>query len=257
MGDNKRVSWTQSDSKKKLTPVLIAGAVFAGLMLIGVIANVIRGNYIAIPLVITVVLLATGVVWVGVWLNRRRIQLLFRSPTPDRLIENYHATLAQAKVRKIPYADAAAAHLSAIAAIVYGQFDRARQELATVDWDDTPAMYRRNRLYALALIALLEKQDETRALNLASDAGGLQDDGGTESPSILADAIFVATGDAGADVIKRSERSANRGAGALSALSAWALSLYAGRTGQAEAAERYRAQAREAAPHFVGLKTQA
>src|ERR1700691_2529378 len=99
---------------------------------------------------------------------------MFRNPTPDRLIENYHATLLNARARKIPHADAAAAHLSALAATVYGQYDRAREELAAVDWDQAPAMYRGHRLHMLALIALLEKRDAAAALQLAAEAQALE-----------------------------------------------------------------------------------
>lgn len=228
---------------------------FAAVMVTGVVANVVRGNYLAIPLVCSALLLAVAVVWAGIWLNRRRIQLMFRNPTPDRLIESYHATLLQARARKIPNADAAAAHLSALAATVYGQFDRAREELAAVDWEDTPAMYRRNRLYTLGLIALLEKHDEAGALRMAAEARALEGSDPAEARSILADVIQVATGECDAESVKRTERAAARKVGALPALSAWALSRQFDRAGQQAEAAQYRGQAREAAPHFVGLAT--
>ena len=95
---------------------------------------------------------------------------------------------------KIAHADAAAAHLSALAATIYGQFDRAREELAAVDWDKTPAMYRGHRLHVLALIALLEKQDAAEALRLAAEARALEQTDPAGSLPILHDAILVAAG---------------------------------------------------------------
>jgi hypothetical protein len=242
-----------SSSKKQLILFSIAGGLFTALILTGIVGNVVRGNYMAIPVVGGVLLLAVGVIWLGIWLNQRRIQIMFRSPTPDKLIANYHATLLQARARKIPHADAAAAHLSALAATVYGQFDLARQELAAVDWDDAPAMYRGHRLHMLALIALLEKHDTAGALRLAAEAQALERTDPAGSLPILHDAIVLAAGEHDDETVKRVKKAAERKVGALPALSSWALSLHFDRVAQAAEAARYRERVRAAAPYFVGL----
>ncbi len=242
-----------SSSKKQWILFATAGGLFAALILTGIVGNVVRGNFMAIPVVGAALLLAIGVIWLGIWLNQRRIQIMFRSPTPDKLVANYHATLLQARARKIPHADAAAAHLSALACTVYGQFDRAREELDAVDWDNAPAMYRGHRLHMLALIALLEKHDKTGALRLAAEAQALERTDPAGSLPILHDAILLAAQECDDDTVGRVKRAADRKAGALPALSAWALSLHFDRTGQAPEAAKYRERVRAAAPNFVGL----
>jgi hypothetical protein len=235
----------------------VAAGLFAALMLAGIGGNVARGNYMAIPLILSALVLAFLVIWLAVWLNQRRIQIMFRRPTPDRLIEHYHATLLQASARKIPNADAVAAHLSALAATIYGQYDRARDELAAVDWEKAPAMYQGHRLHMLALIALLEKRDSAAALRLAAEARALEGSDPAGGLPILHDAIVMAAGEGDADAVERLRRAAGRGTGAMAGLCAWALMLYFERRGQSavgrEDAARYRERAREAIPHFVGL----
>ena len=212
-----------------------------------------RGNYLAVPLVGGALLFAGVAIWLGIWLNHRRMQIMFRNPTPDKLIESYHATLLRARARKIPHADAATAQLSALAATVYGQFDRARDELDAVDWEKAPAMYQGHRLDVLALIALLEKHDQSGALRLVRESGALERTGAAGAPPILHNAILVATGECDAETVQRVEKAANRKVGALPAVSAWALAMRADLSGHAVEAGRYRDLARQAAPHFVGL----
>lgn len=197
-------------SGKQFLLMGVAAAMFAAVMLTGIVGNAVRGNYTAIPVVCSALLLALATVWLGIWLNQRRIQIMFRNPTPDRLIENYHATLLHARARKIANADAVAAHLSALAATIYGQFDRAREELAKVDWAKVPAMYQGHRLHVLALIALLEKHDNGEALRLAAEARGLERGDPAGSLPILHDAILVAAGESDDASVQRTERAAAR-----------------------------------------------
>ncbi len=235
-----------SSNTKQFTLIGIAAGLFASILIAGLAGNVARGNYLAVPAIGGALVFAAGAVWLGVWLNQRRIQLMFRRPTPDRLLEHYHAALIQARARKIPHADAATAQLCALAATVYGQYDLARQELAAADWDSAPTMYQGHRRDLLALIALLGKADVATARELAMTVP-------PEKPPILHNAVLVAIGEADAGAILRVERAAARNMGAIPAVCAWALSLYAERSGQADAAERYRVRAREAAPHFSAV----
>ena len=242
-----------SSNKKQFVLLGIAAGLFAAVMIAGVVGNMARGNYLAGPAVGLSLVFAGLLIWLGIWLNQRRIQIMFRRPTPDRLIEHYHAALLHARARKIPHADAAAAHLGALAATVYGQFDRAREELDGVDWDAAPAMYRGHRLHMLALIVLLEKHDNAEAVRLANEALALEQTDPAGGLPTLHSAILVAAGEGDVDAIKRIQRAANRNIGAIPAVCAWALSLYCGRNGQPSEAAGYRARALEAAPHFVGL----
>jgi hypothetical protein len=161
--------------------------------------------------------------------------------------------LLRAKARGIANADSAAAHLSALAATIYGQFDRAREELAAVDWDKAPAMYQGHRLHVLALIAILEKQDAGAALKLAAKAKALEQTDPAGSLPVLHDAIQVAAGAGDDAAVTRTEQGAGRKAGALPAICAWALWLHFYRLGQTAKADRYKERLRAAAPYFVGL----
>lgn len=222
----------------------IIGGVFVALLVAGIAGNVVRGNYLAIPIAFLVLTFALAVIWVSIWFNQRRIQNMFRQPTPDRLIEHYHSSQLRAQARNIPNADAAAADLAALAAAVYGQYDRAREELEKANWNAAAPMYRARRLDVLALMALLDEQDSAKATRLAAEARSLE-----QAPTPLRDAVMIATGEGDAQSLKRTHKVAGR-AGALGAVSAWALSLYCGRNGQVAQAGRYQKLASAAAPHF-------
>lgn len=246
-----------ASDKKQLTLVVIAAGLFAAVMLTGVVGNIVRGNYLAAPLIALALIAAFVLIWIAVRVNQRRIQMMFRQPTPDRVIDHYHATLVQARARKVPHAEATTAYLSALAATVYGQFDRAREELSAVEWEQVPPMYRGHRLHLLALMELLENHDAASALRLASEAQALERTDPAGGLQIFHDAIQVAAGEGDAEAVKRCQRTADRGAGAMPALCAWALSLYLERDGRSKEADRYRERVRETVPGFVGLKSRA
>ena len=64
------------------------------------------------------------VLWV-----RRKALLVFKHPTPDRAIALYHGFRFRA-----PHSKALLIYNSAFAAVLYGEFDRAREELASINW---------------------------------------------------------------------------------------------------------------------------
>jgi len=242
-----------ASGKKQLTLIAIAAVLFTAVMVTGIAGNVAHGNYLAIPVILSALLLTFAAIWLGFWINQQRVRLMFRDKTPDRVIANYHASLLRAKARGIANADAAAAHLCALAAIIYGQFDRARKELADVDWEKTPATYQAQRLHVLALIALLEKQDADAALQLSAEAVALEHTDPAGALPVLHDAIQVAAGAGDESALKRTEEGASRKAGPMPAICDWALWLHFYRLGQTTDADRYREQLRAAAPYFVGL----
>ncbi len=234
-------------ASKQFTLMGIAAALFTAVMVIGLAGNVVRGSYLALPIVGGVLVLVLLAGWAGVWANQRRIHLMFRQPTPDKLIANYHASLLQARARKIPHAVEACAWLSGLAAAMYGEFDRARQELVAGDWDGAPAAYRANRDCVLALIALLERPDRDKALRILGDAPVEQ------APGLFWTALRVAAGEADKAVIERAQKGAERAVGAIPALCAWGVALECQRRGQAKEASHYIELIRRAAPRFVGL----
>jgi hypothetical protein len=238
-----------SAGNKQMIALSIVGGVFVAMLVAGIAGNVVRGNYIAIPIAFLVLAFAIAAIWASIWFNQRRIQNMFRQPTPDRLIEHYHSSQLRAQARKIPNSDAAAADLAALAATVYGQFDRAREELAKANWEQASAMYRARRLDTLAVIALLEDEDKDEAIRLTDEARAVE-----PTTTSLRDAVEIAVGRGDEESLKRAQRSARRGAGAIAALNAWALSLYCGRNGQEAEAERYLKLAQGAAPHLAVLK---
>jgi hypothetical protein len=237
-----------SASNRQTIALAILGGVFAVVLVTGLAGSAARGKYIGIAMAFLVLAFTVTAIWVGIWFNQRRVQNLFRQPAPDRLIEHYHASVLRAQARKIPNADAAAADLAALAAAVYGQYDRAREELGRANWSQASPPYRARRLDVLALIAVLEEQDNAAASRLAHEARDLE-----SAPTPLRDAVLIAVGEGEAESLKRAQRVAGRGAGALAGLSAWALSLYCVRNGQDSEAERYRKIAKAAAPHLTSL----
>jgi hypothetical protein len=237
-----------SGGNRQTIAFAILGALFAVILVGGLAGSVARGKYIAILIAFVLLAFTVTTILVSIWFNQRRIQNLFRHPTPDRLIEHYHASLLRAQARKIPNADAAAADLAALAAAVYGQYDRAREELGRANWSQASALYRARRLDVLALIALVEERDNAAATRLAHEARELE-----SAPTPLRDAVRIAVGEGDDESLKRAQRVADRGAGALAGLSAWALSLYCARNGQDSEAQRYRKIATAAAPHLAAL----
>ena len=147
-----------SASNKQTIALVILGAVFAVVLVAGFAGSVARRQYIGIAIAFLLLGFTAAVIWVGIWFNQRRVQNMFRHPTPERLIEHYHASVLRAQARKIPNADAAAADLAALAAAVYGQYDRAREELERANWSEASPAYCARRLDVLALIALLEER---------------------------------------------------------------------------------------------------
>jgi hypothetical protein len=90
---------------------------------------------------------------------RRKAQLLFKDSTPDRAIAFYHSSM-----KRIPNGKAMAAYTSAFAAVLYGQFERAREELASVNWATLPPMYQGFETYIHSLLAVFEAKDYPRGL---------------------------------------------------------------------------------------------
>ena len=220
------------------------GGLVVTILAAGVIGSVRNGNYVVLAIVFT----ALGICILAVMLNHHRVRLLLHDKTPDRIILHYHRS-----VRRIPHADAAAAYLSALAAAFYGQYDRARQELDSVDWDQTTAVYRGHRLYVLATLALLEDTDYPAALRLARQAHELESREQGGGLQVLDDVIHAIAEGPTPETIARLERVAKKQQGLMPGMCAWALAVHYKREGDMEKAADFKEMLRMAVPFSVPM----
>ncbi len=223
-------------------------------MIIGVVANLRRGEYTAlIPAAAVLAIVTVMILW-----SRRREQLFFKDPTPDRVIAFYHAS-----IKNIPNARALAAYMSAFAAILYGEFDRAREELASVNWTTLPPMYQGLEIYIHSLFAIFEANDYSRALDLAKKARDLCDISdkfpGSRNSRVSHDANIaiceMLTGKNGTEILGRIERASKQLSGVAATIPTWALAVHHAKSGQAAVAQRYIAIVDRILPHQTPLKT--
>lgn len=213
---------------------------FLAIIIAGVIGSVRNGNFAVIAIVFTAICICVLVVLFGHY----RVRVLLRDKTPDRIIAHYHRT-----VRRIPHANAAAAYLSALAAVFYGQYDRARAELDSVDWDATTPVYRGHRMYVLATLALLEETDYPKALALAAQGRELESKGEGGGLQALDDVIQLVAGAADAgEAVPRLEKIANKQHGLMPGMCAWALAVYYKRVGEMDKAADFKEVLRMSVP---------
>ena len=134
------------------------------LMVFGFAKAVVRGEYL-VPVVVTVALV---VLLLLMWRSKQQALRFFRDPTPNRAVEHYHRTMPRAH-----NGEALAAYMCGLVLTLYGDYDEARTELSRVSWTKFPPMYDGFRTYVLSIIALLEKRDCSKALDLALEARDL------------------------------------------------------------------------------------
>lgn len=227
---------------KNLTSLIVMVLAVVAVLTFGMVGSIRAGNYVVVAIVFT----ALGMCVLAVMLNHYRVRLLLRDKTPDRIIKHYHYS-----VRRIPHANAAAAYLSALAALFYGQFDRARKELEGVDWDATTAVYRGHRLYVLSLLALMEETDYPKALGLARQAAELEsrEPGGGLQP--IDDVIHAVAEGVSEEMLPRLEKLAKKQSGVVSGMCAWALAVHYKRLGDGEKAADFKEMVRMAVPFSV------
>ena len=236
-------------NRKNLIGVAVVGGLFLIVTVAGLIGNAKTGNYVATPLLLT----AVGISILVLWFGQFRVRQMLLDKTPDRLIAHYHKS-----VRRLPHADAAIAYLSALAAVFFGEFDRARQELEPVNWDTTRPMYKGHRLYVLALLAILEENDYPKALQLTAQAKELEARDAAGGFELLDNAIRLVAGGVAPDeqdlVIERLQKSAKKASGLIPGISAWALALHYHRSNKPDLATEFKENLRSAVPHSLPLK---
>ena len=233
-------------------PILAFGALLISGIILGLTGGALRKDstpFIAVGVAIAVVTFTT-------LRARRKVVALFREPTPDRAIAYYHRTTI-----RIPNGEAMAAYLSAFAAVLYGQFDRARDELAAVNWDSLPPMYQAFEAYIRYLLATFEAKDYSEAMRLAerirelgSVAGKLPGAAlgkkGAECNVAIAQFLL---GGRSQELVNQLKDATAKLPGVLPALPAWSLAQYYRDVGDPSRAEQYAAKVRELLPHSILL----
>jgi hypothetical protein len=226
--------------------VIVMGGIFIALMLVALVVNVRHGDYVAIPIVFT----ALAICGLTIFVRFFQIRMMLRDTKPDRIIKHYHES-----VRRIPHAKAAAAYLSALAAAFFGQFDRAREELDAVNWDETTPMYRGHRKYVLSVLAILEETDYPKALRLADEGRELEKNDPAGGLQLLDDVIrLVAAGEIDGEGMERLERAAKKQHGLMPGMCAWALAVYYKRANQPDKAADFKELLRMAVPYSIPMK---
>lgn len=203
-----------------------------------------------------VVPVALGLIALSIFRGRRKALQFFQERNPDRAIADYHTSMS-----RVPNGKAMAAYLSGFAAVLYGQFDRAREELAAVNWASFPPMYQGCETSVHSLLAIFEARDYRRALSLAQEARELCDvsdafpgsKAGKASLQANIDVCELLSGNCNPELLDRLSRSVKKLPGVAPAVPAWALAVYYRKLGQDAVAEEYLAVVRRFAPHCVCL----
>jgi len=127
----------------------------------GFVYNLVQGDSTAYYAIGTTACLFAGIV---LW-TRRRVKAVFAEPTADKAIAFYRRQMEQ-----MPEGKAMVAYHCALAAALYGDFDRAREELCRVNWSSLPPMYQGYESHIHSLFALFETHDYQKALEFAQEA---------------------------------------------------------------------------------------
>ena len=208
---------------------------FGGLTLFGLIASILRGEY-RIPSVVALVLL---LVLGQVWFTKRKVAALFRNPTAEQAVAYYRGT-----VSKLPNGRAFSAYMSGLALALYGEFDKARDELSQVSWSGLPPMYEGFRTHVLTVIAILQEKNCQKASELAA-----------ETRDLCSTDPAVPGGNQSRDAsLSRLDNAVRSLPDLAKLIPAWALARYYSAQGDAQRAATYSAVVKKIAPHCAPLK---
>jgi len=227
--------------------------IVGGVLIVGLIAALRRGDYIP------VVAVSVGLAFAATTIlrARRKNRLLFKDSTPDRAIAFYHSSM-----KRMPNGKAMAAYMSAYAAVLYGRFDQAREELASVNWTSQPQMYQGFETYIHSLLAIFEASDYDRALGLANEARDLCDvsekfPGARSSRAALEANVAICemlTGKSDAALLYRLDTASKQLSGVAAAIPAWALAVHHTKAGHQAIAEQYLAVVNRLLPDDTPLR---
>jgi hypothetical protein len=126
---------------------LAISVVIGGMVIGGVAAAIGRGEFLT-PIAGGG---ALAFVALRLHLQRRKRARLLHSPNSDALVAYYAATMRDS----FPNADAIKVHASALAAVAYGEFEKADALMAAVDWNGRGAVFEALPLHVRALTAYL------------------------------------------------------------------------------------------------------
>lgn len=221
-------------------------------VLFGVIMAVPRGDYV--PLVAIGV--AAVVIVLVVWNAKRSATKLFQNPTPEPAVAHYRSTMP-----KVPNGTALCAYMCGLAYTLYGEYDKARDELGTVSWSSFPPMYDGCRTSVLSMIALLEKRDARKALDLAQEARDLCEvdkrfPGAATTKRSLDAQVFACQlliGSGSSEIAMSLEASLKQIPSLASVIPSWSLMQYYRAVGNGEAAERHSASLKQIVPYCNSL----
>ena len=141
---------------------LAVTVVIGGIVIVGVAAAIGRGELVA-P---SAVGAAVAFIALRLYLQRRKQARLLHAPNSDALVRYYAATIRDS----IPNGDALRAHASAVAAMFYGEFEKADELMAAVNWNGRGAIYEALPLHVRALTAYW--RDHNYELGMALAARG-------------------------------------------------------------------------------------
>ena len=233
---------------KSLLQLWIVPLLVGPLLVFGVVRAALRGEYL-MPVVVTVV--AVGL-FLLMWRSKRQALRFFQDTTPNRAVEHYHRTMSRA-----PNGEALTAYMCGLVLSLYGEYNEARDELSRVSWNKFPPMYDGFRIYVLSIIALLEKRDVSKALDLALEARDLCETS-TMFPGVATSkhtfeahvlACQLLANPRKEDIATALEKSVKTLPGFAPVISLWSLALYYNSIGQTRSADAHFATLRRLVPH--------
>jgi tetratricopeptide (TPR) repeat protein len=233
--------------------IIVPGGLFLVGMTFLLISGLHRGDYTPVIGLVFAIAFVTFTVLRG----RRKALALFREATPDRAIAFYHSSLKRA-----PNGKPLAAHSSAFAAVLYGEFDRAREELSSINWAALLPVYQGFETHIHSLLAIFEAKDYLKALQLAEEARDLTEASeklpGVATSRAAHDANVAVcellTGKRNPELLSRLDKACKDLPGVSPAIPSWALATYYAKAGESDAAERYSSIVRRLLPHSILLR---
>jgi hypothetical protein len=228
----------------------------AGLLIIalaaGAIYRAVQGDPVAL-IGVTFGLALSGVVFI--WARYKRMAL-FRESSPDSAIQFYHR-----RFNRTPNGIALAAYMSAYAATLYGQYDRAREELCAIRWTNLPPLYQGFETHIHALLALFQMRNVANAMDLALEAKnfctvdlGLP---GAKTSTEAFDALILSCraiqGESSPQAVAKLDRAIQKLPGVAPAIPAWAMAVRLRAAGLPGEAAKYERVVDQLTPHCAPL----
>ena len=232
----------------------ILAIVLLAFLIFSAISAVLRGDGIEVCALAFGALLVGSTMW---WARRQRLAV-YRETTPDRAF-NFYANLA--KRQKGNTNRALMVYSAAYAAILYGQFDRAREAMESVDWLSLPPVFRSYQAILQALLSLFEEHDPRSALQWMQRAESLAEVPGVFpgaktaklARASIAAACRIQLNEFEPTDIEKLEEAVRRLSGIGPALSAWALAAHYERIADSARSVECRNLVKRLTPHCVSL----